>query len=222
MPVPRLIRTRMSVPAHRQQLLDRGLAELGLELDATARARLLQYVDLLVRWNAHYNLTAVRDPDQMISRHLLDSLAILPWLGEGPMADIGSGAGLPGIPIAIVDPSRPVLLVDSNGKKARFLRTAARELGLTEVSVHEGRAETVETPVQWVTARAVAELPELLAWSRGLLAQGGRLLALKGKLPEAELAAVAGLAEVEGVHLLKVPGESGERHLVVLRPPAPH
>ena len=127
-----------------RQRLCAGLAALQLDLPEAAIARLLAYVDLLARWNATYNLSAVRDPLEMIARHLLDSLAIVPYVRGGTLADLGSGAGLPGIPLAIVAPQQQVTLVDSNGKKTRFLRAAVRELGLANVRVAERRVEAVE------------------------------------------------------------------------------
>ena len=135
-----------------------GLSTLGLAVAETAVERLLDYVELLERWNATYNLTAVRDPGEMVTRHLLDSLAVAPHVTGASLADLGSGAGLPGIPLAIIAPEREVLLVDSNGKKARFLREAVRRLGLSGVSVAEARVENVSGTFDCITARAFAKI----------------------------------------------------------------
>jgi 16S rRNA (guanine527-N7)-methyltransferase len=200
-----------------RQRLCAGVSELGQHLDPTAIERLLDYVDLLERWNAAYNLTAVRDPGEMVTRHLLDSLAIVPHVKGATLADLGSGAGLPGIPLAIVAPEREIMLVDSNGKKARFLREAVRRLALTHVSVAESRAEKVEGSFDCVTARAFASLAEMLGWGGHLLARDGTWLALKGRFPQDELAAVPADFRVADVIALRVPGLDADRHLVVIK-----
>jgi len=200
-----------------RQRLDAGLSALGIALDASAIARLLDYVDLLQRWNAAYNLTAVRDPAEMVTRHLLDSLAILPHVSGATLADLGSGAGLPGIPLAIAAPARETLLVDSNGKKARFLREAVRKLALANARVAESRVEDVEGTFGCITARAFASLGDMLAWGGHLLARDGRWLALKGRFPDDELADVPDAFEIERTVELNVPGLDAERHLVILK-----
>jgi 16S rRNA (guanine527-N7)-methyltransferase len=202
--------------------LRKGLDALGLALDPAAIGRLLAYVALLDHWNRAYNLTAVRDPAEMVPRHLLDSLAILPWVRGPRLADVGTGAGLPGIPIAIARPDVAVTLLDSNGKKARFCRHAAMELGLPNVVVVQARIEDHRPPEPptTVTARAVADLPGLVAATRHLLTAGAQLLAMKGVPPADEIADLRarGLAVV--VHRLAVPGVEGERHLVAVTLPA--
>ena len=200
-----------------RQRLSAGIRDLHLTLDAAAIERLLDYVDLLVRWNAAYNLTAVRDPAEMVPRHLLDSLAILPHVAGATLADLGSGAGLPGIPLAIAAPEREIQLVDSNGKKARFLREAVRRLALAKTRVAESRVERVEGTFDCITARAFASLGDMLAWGGHLLAREGRWLALKGRFPDEELAAVPAGFRVEKVVALAVPGLAAERHLVIVR-----
>ena len=200
-----------------RQRLCAGVSELQLALDDAAIGQLLDYVELLQRWNAAYNLTAVRDPAEMVTRHLLDSLAILPHVHGATLADLGRGAGLPGIPLAIAAPEREILLVDSNGKKARFLREAVRKLGLTHTRVAESRVENVEGTFECITARAFASLGEMLARGGHLLAPEGRWLALKGRYPEDELAALPEGFRVEEIVALRVPGLDAERHLVVLR-----
>jgi 16S rRNA (guanine527-N7)-methyltransferase len=194
-----------------------GLSALHLALDESAIAQLLDYVELLERWNAAYNLTAVRDPAEMVTRHLLDSLAIAPYVTGATLADLGSGAGLPGIPLAIVAPGREILLVDSNGKKARFLREAVRKLALANTRVAESRVENVEGTFDCITARAFASLGDMLAWGGHLLAPDGRWLALKGRFPEDELAEMPDAFEIEKTIELNVPGLDAERHLVVVK-----
>ncbi|HNR92131.1 MAG TPA: 16S rRNA (guanine(527)-N(7))-methyltransferase RsmG [Dokdonella sp.] len=197
--------------------LGAGVAALSLELTESTIERLLDYVDLLVRWNAAYNLTAVRDPAEMVTRHLLDSLAVLPYVDGATLADLGSGAGLPGIPLALARRFEAVLLVDSNGKKARFLREAVRQLGLAEASVAESRVEAVQGRFDCITARAFATLADMLALGGHLLAPGGRWLALKGRHPQDELDALPPGFEVESVRRIEVPGLDAERHLVTIR-----
>jgi 16S rRNA (guanine527-N7)-methyltransferase len=200
-----------------RQRLDVGLAALGIALDATAIARLLDYIGLLERWNAAYNLTAVRDPAEMVTRHLVDSLAILPYVSGATLADLGSGAGLPGIPLAIAVPERETLLVDSNGKKARFLREAVRRLDLERVRVAESRVEDVAGAFDCITARAFASLADMLGWGGHLLAPGGTWLAMKGRIAEDEVDAVPADFRVEKIVTLNVPGLDAERHLIVLK-----
>jgi 16S rRNA (guanine527-N7)-methyltransferase len=200
-----------------RQRLGAGLAALQLELAHDARERLLDYVDLLARWNATYNLSAVRDPLEMVTRHLLDSLSVLPHVVGERLCDLGSGAGLPGIPLAIARPALTVTLVDSNGKKARFLRAAVRELGLANVKVEEGRVEQARGEYDCITARAFASLADMLAWGGHLLAAQGRWLALKGRVPRDELAALPSEFRVEDVLALQVPGLDAERHVVVIK-----
>ena len=200
-----------------RQRLCTGLSGLGLALDDASIERLLAYVALLEQWNAAYNLTAVRDPNEMVTRHLLDSLAVAPHVHGTTLADLGSGAGLPGIPLAIIAPEREILLVDSNGKKARFLREAVRRLGLSRVGVAESRAENVEGTFDCITARAFASLAEMLGWAGHLLARDGTWLALKGRFPQDELAAVPAAFRVADVIKLHVPGLDADRHLVVIR-----
>jgi len=197
--------------------LDAGLSALGIALDERAIARLLDYVDLLERWNAAYNLTAVRDPSEMVTRHLVDSLAILPYVSGATLADLGSGAGLPGIPLAIAAPARETLLVDSNGKKARFRREAVRRLDLEHVRVAESRVEDVAGTFECITARAFASLADMLRWGGHLLAPGGVWLAMKGRVDAAELDAVPAGFRVERIVALNVPGLDAERHLVILK-----
>jgi 16S rRNA (guanine527-N7)-methyltransferase len=200
-----------------QAQLERGIAALGASLPDGAVDRLLDYRELLERWNSAYNLTAVRNADEMVSRHLLDSLAILPYVHGRTLADLGTGPGLPGIPLAIAEPAREVLMVDSNGKKVRFLREAIRSLKLVNAKALQSRVEDVEGTFECVTARAFASLADMLGWGGHLLAPGGVWLAMKGKHPAEELDGVPEGFRVEAIHALGVPGVDGERHLVVIR-----
>ena len=194
-----------------------------LALDETLATPLLAYLALLARWNRAYNLTAIRDPAQMVGKHLLDSLAmqaaVAPLAARGgALADLGTGPGLPGIPLAIALPGLRVTLVESNGKKARFLREAVRTLRLGNASVVEARIEAVDRAGEFdaITARALATLPRILELGGHLLAPAGHLLAMKGVVPDEEIAALPPGWRVERVEQLAVPGLDGERHLVVV------
>ena len=200
--------------------LESGLRDLGLEVSLAEP--LLAYLALLARWNQAYNLTAIRDPREMLVKHLLDSLAMQAHLdGIGTLADLGTGPGLPGIPLAIARPSLQVTLVESNGKKARFLREAVRQLKLANATVAESRIEAFDPPghlhqgtFDAITARALATLPLILELGGHLLRPGGRLLAMKGVVPDDEIAALPAGWRVAAVHPLRVPGLDAERHLV--------
>jgi 16S rRNA (guanine527-N7)-methyltransferase len=192
---------------------------VALALPGELAPPLLAYLDLLARWNRAYNLTAVRDPREMVSRHLLDSLAMNAHLdGIDSLADLGTGPGLPGIPLAIARPGLRVTLVEANGKKARFLREAVRTLGLGNAEVAESRIEALDRPGAFdaITARALATLPQILEFGGHLLAPGGKLLAMKGARPDEEIAALPRGWRLQTLHRLTVPGLDGERHLVVV------
>ena len=194
-----------------------GLADFALPGELAPP--LLAYLDLLARWNRTYNLTAVRDPREMVPRHILDSLAMNAYLdGIATLADLGTGPGLPGIPLAIARPGLRVTLVEANGKKARFLREAVRTLGLANAEVAESRIEALDRPGTFdaITARALATLPQILEFGGHLLAPGGKLLAMKGARPDEEIAALPRGWRLETLHRLTVPGLDGERHLVVV------
>ncbi|MBB3226680.1 16S rRNA (guanine527-N7)-methyltransferase [Luteibacter sp. Sphag1AF] len=200
-----------------QKQLERGIAALGTELPDGAVDRLLDYQALLQRWNAAYNLTAVRDPAEMITRHLLDSLAIIPFVKGDTLADLGTGPGLPGIPLSIAAPEREITMVDSNGKKVRFLREAIRSLKLTHSHAVQSRVEEVEGTFDCITARAFASLADMLGWGGHLLAPNGIWLAMKGRHPEEELDGVPEGFTVERIEAIRVPGLDAERHIVVIR-----
>lgn len=204
--------------------LDRQLAEgvvsLGLDLDVATRDRLLAYQRLIGKWNQVHNLTAIRDPAQMVTLHLLDSLAVLPHLGEpANLADIGSGAGLPGVALAIARPSLPVTVVDANQKKATFLEQAKAELGLASLEVVCERVEPWRPAraFEAVISRAFAALADFVSLAGHLLAPGGRMLAMKGVNPVDEIAQLPRTHRVDQVIALRVPGLDAERHLVVIR-----
>jgi len=193
-----------------------GLAALGVTLPAGGEARLLEFVELLQHWNQAYNLTAVRDPGEMVVKHLLDSLAVLPYVRGTPVEDVGAGAGLPGIPLAIALPDTRFVLLDSNGKKTRFVVQAAASLKLHNVEVVQSRAEGYRPaePFATVISRAFATLGEFLRLAGQGCASGGRLLAMKGTYPDEELRDIPEGFRLLGVQALKVPGLDAERCVV--------
>lgn len=197
--------------------LENGLARLGLTLDASRVEALLTYLDLLAKWNRVYNLTAITEPKRMVSHHLLDSLAVLPHLDAERLLDVGSGAGLPGIPLALARPDLRVTLLEASQKKATFLQQATIELKLRNVEVVPARAEAYRprSPFPRIVARAFSQLADLVRLTAHLLAEGGRWLAMKGTYPQAELERLQG-ARVVQVLRLEVPGLDAERHLVIL------
>ncbi|QOW19742.1 16S rRNA (guanine(527)-N(7))-methyltransferase RsmG [Lysobacter ciconiae] len=210
------------IPIAARERLDAGLASLGL--DRAIAAPLLEYLQLLLRWNRAYNLTAVREPLDMVDKHLLDSLAMHPHVDAiaragGILADLGTGAGLPGIPLAIAKPGLRVTLVESNGKKVRFLREVVRKLALADVEVVESRIEAFDRPGAFdaITARALATLPLILQLGGHLLKPGGQLLAMKGVYPDAEIAELPHQWTLAHAHALRVPGLDAERHLLVIQ-----
>lgn len=199
-------------------LLARGARELGLELAVEVQQKLLAFIDLLAKWNQTYNLTAVRDPEQMVARHLLDSLSILPHLDAPRALDIGTGAGLPGIPLALARPELGLTLLDSNSKKIRFITQAVHELGLNNVEVVHARVENFVPPERFpvLVARAFDAIPDMLARIRHLAVPGGRLFAMKGVYPRDEIAALGDRYPAPQVKTLKVPGLDAARHLIII------
>lgn len=197
--------------------LPEGLAALGIDLPAATQQQLLAFRDLLLKWNKTYNLTALRDPAQAISHHLLDSLAILPYVNDGALLDVGSGGGLPGIPLAIARPQLSVRMVDTVQKKATFLQQVAIQLGLKNVAVDHARVEELGGQYAQISSRAFAELKLFVELTRHLLAPGGRWLAMKGVRPDAEIAALPADIVVDRIVPLAVPGLDADRHLIILK-----
>jgi 16S rRNA (guanine527-N7)-methyltransferase len=197
--------------------LDAGLERLGLELPEAVRDGLIAYVELLAKWNKAYNLTAVRDPQEMVIRHLLDSLAVVPHLTGQRIIDVGTGGGLPGIPLSLVFPERQFVLLDANSKKTRFLVQAKAALGLENVTVVHSRVEDYRPaqPFDIVITRAFASVADILIGSRHLLTPEGEFLAMKGVVPEEELAALPPGCRLIEVIPLTVPGlEQEQRHVL--------
>jgi 16S rRNA (guanine527-N7)-methyltransferase len=197
-----------------------GLAQLNLSLPPATQQKLLDYVALVQKWNKVYNLTAVREAEKMLTHHLLDSLAVVPHVAAAKtILDVGSGAGLPGIPLALALPGVHVTLLDSNHKKATFLNQAVIELKLSNATVVCERVEKYQQKQIFsvVVSRAFSDLPEFVALAGGLVAPGGTLLAMKGVHPFEEIAQLKGGFQLSGVTPLAVPGLDAERHLVFLK-----
>ncbi|WP_027908380.1 16S rRNA (guanine(527)-N(7))-methyltransferase RsmG [Pseudomonas sp. URMO17WK12:I4] len=211
----------MSVTARHAEELQQGAHELGVDLTEQQQTQLLGYLALLIKWNKAYNLTAVRDPDEMVSRHLLDSLSVVPFVAEAGdnWLDVGSGGGMPGIPLAILFPERRFTLLDSNGKKTRFLTQVKLELKLTNLEVIHSRVEafTPEQPFNGICSRAFSSLEDFSNWTRHLGDGNTRWLAMKGVHPDDELQALPADFSLTATHVLKVPGCQGQRHLLILR-----
>ncbi|MEA9390066.1 16S rRNA (guanine(527)-N(7))-methyltransferase RsmG [Acerihabitans sp. TG2] len=200
--------------------LESLLIEAGITLTDRQKQQLVLYVDLLNKWNKTYNLTSVREPAQMLVRHIMDSIVVEPHLRGLNFIDVGTGAGLPGIPLAIVRPDSHFTLLDSLGKRIRFLRQAQQELGLSNIEPIQARVEDYlpRVPFDGVISRAFASINDMLSWCHHLPASGeGRFYALKGTVPEEELASLPAQYQIESVVTLTVPQLRGERHLVVIR-----
>lgn len=196
-----------------------GTTALGLALGPETRQRLLQYIALLHKWNRVYNLTAVREPQKMVTQHILDSLAVLPYIEGARLVDVGSGAGLPGIPLALARPQLQVTLLDSNHKKTVFLQQAVIDLQLTNVTVVCARVEEFQPQERFdmVISRAFSDLGEFARLTRHLCAPGGTLLAMKGLHPYEEIAQLPAEVSVQSVVSLDVPGLGATRHLVIMK-----
>ena len=205
-----------SVDASLQTLLEDGLDKLAIQCSDHQLKQLLDYLNLLATWNSAYNLTAIRDPEKMVALHLLDSLAILPLIKGERLIDVGTGAGLPGIPLAIMFPEKTFKLLDSNGKKTRFLFQARSQLGLKNLSEIQTRVEqyTPEQSYDTVLSRAFSSIAEMVALCKHLLGSDGRFLAMKGKFPQSELSLLEKGFKVDASHQLRVPGVEAERHLI--------
>lgn len=197
--------------------LEAGLARLNLTLDAPRVEALLAYLDLMAKWNRVYNLTSIVDPERMISHHLLDSLAVLPHIDAECLLDVGSGAGLPGIPLALARPELKLTLLEASQKKVAFLQQVAIQLRLDNVEAVHARAEDYRPRSSFprIISRAFREIAEFVRLTSHLLAEGGRWLAMKGRNPQSEISRLYG-AQVVKVVPLAVPGLNAERHLVIL------
>ncbi|EFR5814202.1 16S rRNA (guanine(527)-N(7))-methyltransferase RsmG [Salmonella enterica] len=199
--------------------LSRLLDEAGISLTDHQKNHLVAYVGMLDKWNKAYNLTSVRDPAEMIVRHILDSIVVAPYLQGQSFIDVGTGPGLPGIPLAIVLPDAHFTLLDSLGKRVRFLRQVQHELKLENITPVQSRVEAYpsEPPFDGVISRAFASLSDMVSWCRHLPGDKGRFYALKGQLPEDEIASLPNNFSVESVEKLRVPQLEGERHLVIIK-----
>lgn len=202
--------------------LDAGLEELGESLEAGRRRLLIEYLGELARWSRAYNLTAVREPAEMVARHVLDSLAARPYLQGREIVDVGTGAGLPGWVLAVAEPDRQFMLLDSGGKKARFVRHVLLRFGPENAAVVQARAQDYPRAGSFdtVISRAFSDLATMLEAAGHLAAPGGAILAMKGRVTERELAAIPSAYRLTATHRLAVPGVAAERNLVALRPRA--
>ena len=201
------------------QVLSEGIAEMRLEVSAFQQEQLMDYLGLMFKWNAVYNLTSLRDPMQMVTHHLLDSLAAVPaFAGARNVLDVGSGGGLPGIVLAIVRPDMKVSMIDTVHKKTAFLTQVKAELGLTNVTVYTARVEQLQVSDKFdvITSRAFADLSDFVNWSSHLLAEQGRYIALKGVAPQDEQQRLPAAWRVSAVAPLQVPRLGAERHLVFI------
>jgi 16S rRNA (guanine527-N7)-methyltransferase len=208
----------MVTPQHAEEL-SQGARELGVDLSEVQHEKLLGYLSLLIKWNKAYNLTAVRDPDEMVSRHLLDSLSVVPYIQGERQLDVGSGGGMPGIPLAILFPDMHITCLDSNGKKTRFLTQIKLELKLDNLQVIHSRAEAFqpEQPFTGIISRAFSSLEDFTQWTRHMGDTHTRWLAMKGLHPADELVALPADFRLESAQALAVPGCQGQRHLLILR-----
>ncbi|MCX8965541.1 16S rRNA (guanine(527)-N(7))-methyltransferase RsmG [Erwinia psidii] len=197
------------------------LKQAEIALSDRQISQLLDYVALLHKWNKAYNLTSVRDPEQMLVRHILDSIVVEPHLRGNRFIDVGTGPGLPGVPLAIVRPDAHFTLLDSLGKRIRFLKQVQHELQLSNITPVQSRVEDfdAEPPFDGVISRAFASLNDMLNWCHHLPAEKGMFYALKGMIPEGEISALPGGFTLNRVLKLSVPHLEGERHLVMINPP---
>ena len=199
--------------------LSTGARQLGLDLSAAQQEQLLAYLALLIKWNKAYNLTAVRDPDEMVSRHLIDSLSVMSFIHSDRWLDVGSGGGMPGIPLSILHPDKQVTVLDSNGKKTRFLTQVKLELKLDNLTVIHKRAEEFQPaqPFTGIISRAFSSMENFTNWTRHLGDTQTQWLAMKGLHPADELVALPADFKVDSEQALTVPGCQGQRHLLILR-----
>jgi 16S rRNA (guanine527-N7)-methyltransferase len=203
-----------------RQLLHAGLEQMGIKIEPSVQEQLVRYLELLHKWNKTYNLTAVREPRLMVSRHLLDSLSIVSHIKGVRLMDIGSGAGLPGIPLALARPDIQCLLLDSNQKKTRFLVQTVASLGLENVEIIQNRIEKFQPDekLDTLVSRAFASLRDFVLGTAHLSHPNIRWLAMKGRYPTEEIAELPDFVQVESITKLTVPDTEGERHIIVLTP----
>lgn len=203
-----------------QTILNQGIKDAGLDISEQTQQKLLAYLALMQKWNKVHNLTAVRDADEMVTLHLLDSLVVLPFIDAKNLLDVGSGAGLPGIPLALCLPNLQVTVIDSNSKKVSFMRQAKAELGISNLEVLGGRVEDIASTKKFeiIISRAFSDLSLFISLTHHLLDAQGKWLAMKGVYPEAELADLMAKTGVTAskVEVLNVPGLSAQRHLAFL------
>jgi 16S rRNA (guanine527-N7)-methyltransferase len=202
-----------------KQRLIKGCKKLEITLSDQEQNQLIQYIELFFKWNKAYNLSAIKDVHSMVDRHLLDSLAILPLIRGDNIIDVGTGGGLPGIPLAICKPNSKITLLDSNGKKTRFLHQVKTDLNLTNVTIVQSRVENYKPAMLFdgVVSRAFASLEDMVKGCRHMLLDNGRFWAMKGIYPEDELKPLQKHYIVENSYQLSIPGEPGERHLLEIK-----
>lgn len=201
------------------EILTQGLQKMTVTVSAHQQQQLVDYICLMHKWNKAYNLTSVRDPEQMVIKHLLDSLSVSPAIDADLVIDVGTGPGLPGMPLAIVNPDVSFTLLDSLGKRVRFMKQCAHELKLDNVTCVHSRVEDHQNsqPYAIVLSRAFASLKDMLHWCEHLVDSKGKFLALKGQFPQSEIDEVSSHFQIESISALNVPDLVGERHLVTIR-----
>jgi 16S rRNA (guanine(527)-N(7))-methyltransferase RsmG len=199
--------------------LEHGISSLGLEISTSQQECMIQYLTLLIKWNKAFNLSGIKNPQSMLKLHILDSLSIVPYIDGELILDVGTGAGLPGFVLAICFPQKKFILLDSNGKKTRFMFQTASALGVRNIEVVHKRAEDFQTKQQIdiVVSRAFTSLKQFIGWTQHLLSDHSKLLAMKGLYPHVEIAELPDEFKVIQTHLLSIPGEETERHLLELR-----
>ncbi len=195
-----------------------GINQLNLNIDDKKQVLLLAYLEQLAKWNKTYSLSGIKEPARMVSIHLLDSLSVLPFINGESILDVGTGAGLPGMPIAISQPNKKISLLDSNGKKTRFLFQASTQLNMKNVDVINDRVENYQSQFGFdiILSRAYSSLAQFITQTRHLLGEKSKLLAMKGHYPQTELAGLPNDFKLHNVHELQIPGEAGARHLLEL------
>lgn len=211
-------RRKAAEGANAAPLLADGVNALGVALPENAESQMLAYLELLLRWNRAHNLTRIVEWEDMVRLHLLDSLTVLPFLRAGNVLDIGTGAGLPGLILAIAEPERQFVLLDAAQKRTLFCRHAAATLGLNNVEVVHARTDEYQPdePIETIVCRALATLKDLVHWTAHLRSAGARLVAMKGKHPAAEVEELDAMGENATIHPVQIPGLDVERHIVTL------